>query len=63
MSFTLTEEHVKSFLEPAAQGDWAPFLAAIDPNVKWIITDPENNPSISSGTYVCFLCHVREKIS
>jgi len=63
MSFTLTEEHVKEILEPAGQGDWAPFIAAIDPNVKWIISDPVADPSTSAGTYVCFSCLVREIIS
>jgi hypothetical protein len=54
MSFTLTEEHIKAFLEPAGRGDWAPFIAAIDPNVKWVIVDPVADSSTSAGTYVCF---------
>ena len=53
MSFTLTEEHVKAFLEPAGRGDCAPFIDAIDPNVKWVIVDPVADSSISAGTYVC----------
>jgi hypothetical protein len=61
MSFTLTEEHVKSFLEPASRGDWAPFMVAIDPNVNWIIVNPVEDPSTSSGTYVCVFSLVQEK--
>ena len=61
MSFNLTEEHVKSFLEPAGRGDWAPFMGAIDPNVNWVIVDPVEDPAISSGTYVCVFSLVQEQ--
>lgn len=63
MSFTVTEEHVKAFLELAGRADWAPFIDAIDPNVKWVIVDPVADPSTSAGTYVCFFCLAREIIS
>lgn len=53
MSFTLTKEHLDSFLGPAAKGDWNPFVDAIDPNVHWVVNDPVNDSTSLTGTYVC----------
>jgi hypothetical protein len=52
MPFTLTKEHILSFTEPAAHGDWTAFVGAIDPEVKWIIADPIHDTTSLSGTYV-----------
>ncbi|KAJ7465748.1 hypothetical protein B0H11DRAFT_2240025 [Mycena galericulata] len=35
--FTLTEAHVKAIIDPMSNGDLSSFIAAIDPNVRWVI--------------------------
>jgi hypothetical protein len=52
MSFTLTLEHVKSFLDPASRGEWGPFLNAIDPEVNWFIGDDTYDPTTNTGVFV-----------
>ncbi|KAG4438499.1 hypothetical protein IFR05_006022 [Cadophora sp. M221] len=51
MSFKLTEEHVRSFLNPASGGDWAPFLSAIDPDVVWTIGSPKEDMTCCTGVF------------
>jgi uncharacterized protein len=52
MSFKLTPEVVHSIFDPTAEGNWSPFLAAIEENVHWIVNDPSPNPPSLAGTYV-----------
>ncbi|GAA5890144.1 hypothetical protein JCM6882_009241 [Rhodosporidiobolus microsporus] len=52
MPFELTQEVVDAFMKPMEQGDWAPFEAAIDPNVKWwISSDLPRRADKCAGTY------------
>ncbi|KAH7306116.1 hypothetical protein BKA65DRAFT_601855 [Rhexocercosporidium sp. MPI-PUGE-AT-0058] len=51
MPFKLTEEHIRSFFDPASRGEWAPFLAAIDPNVSWTIGSHKENLTCSTGIF------------
>ncbi|KAL3419859.1 hypothetical protein PVAG01_08357 [Phlyctema vagabunda] len=47
----LTIEHVKSIVDPCAQGIWEPFVAAISPDVHWWISSEEHDPICHSGIY------------
>ncbi|KAF7368691.1 hypothetical protein MVEN_00193600 [Mycena venus] len=51
--FTLTEAHLKSFLDPvsATPPDWLPFLGAIDPEVKWTIGSEVKDKKSNTGVY------------
>ncbi|KAE9365825.1 hypothetical protein N431DRAFT_385746 [Stipitochalara longipes BDJ] len=51
MSFTLTPTHLFSFLDPCARGEWEPFLSALDPNVHWVIADPDPSGEYPLGVY------------
>lgn len=53
MTFLLTKDVIASLFDPTAKGDWAPFLAAIDPDVRWIINDTVDNRKTMTGVYVC----------
>jgi hypothetical protein len=52
MPYTITPSHLTSFLSPWAQREWEPFLFALDPNVRWVITDPFPNGACPLGVYV-----------
>ena len=52
MPFTLTEAHVRSFLDPASTGDWVPFVTAIDPNVRWTIANTREDMNCCTGVFV-----------
>ncbi len=52
MGFNITPEYVQSILSPAAKGDWSSFIAALDPEVQWIVSDPTHDPLSLAGTYV-----------
>lgn len=52
MAFTLTTEHFRSLIGPCAEGDRSKFVAAIDPEVHWIVCDPIDDPKSLAGTYV-----------
>ncbi|KAG4426021.1 hypothetical protein IFR04_000965 [Cadophora malorum] len=51
MPFTLTEAHVRSFLDPASTGDWVPFVTAIDPNVRWTIANTREDMNCCTGVF------------
>ena len=64
-SFTLTETHVRSLLAPGVEkpGDvsltafapGSPFMEALDPNLRWVITDADGEciPGVrAEGVYV-----------
>ncbi|KAH9203614.1 hypothetical protein DL95DRAFT_472217 [Leptodontidium sp. 2 PMI_412] len=51
MSFKLTEEHVRSFLDPASADDWAPFLSAIDADVVWTIGSLKEDLTCCTGVF------------
>jgi len=51
MPFTLDISRVHSILDPAAEGDWAPFAAAIDPDVHWFIGDDKHDSLLKTGIY------------
>ena len=55
MPFTLTVEHFRSILDPAEAGDWSKFVGAFDPEVHWVVADPEFHPRSLAGTYVYIL--------
>ncbi len=50
--FKLTPELVHALFDPTADGNWEPFIAAVDPEVHWIVNDPAPNPLSLAGTYV-----------
>jgi hypothetical protein len=52
MPFKLTEKHLLDFLTPCEDGEWGPFMDALDPQVRWWITDDEENPLTAAGVYV-----------
>ncbi|KAJ6575547.1 hypothetical protein DFH09DRAFT_1276769 [Mycena vulgaris] len=47
--FTLTPAHVTALLDPEAK--LAPFLAAIDPDVRWVIASEKKDPARMTGIY------------
>ncbi|KAJ7773889.1 hypothetical protein B0H16DRAFT_1304151 [Mycena metata] len=49
--FTLTHAHVASMLDPVAQGDWSAFVAAIDPDVRWVIGSEKQDKLCMTGVY------------
>ncbi|KAK0109516.1 hypothetical protein ONS95_002205 [Cadophora gregata] len=51
MPFTLTEAHVRGFLDPASRGDWVPFVTAIDPNVRWTIGSLREDLTCCTGVF------------
>jgi hypothetical protein len=57
MLFTLASTHLTSLLGPCTEGEWDPFLSASDPEVHWVIGDPDLNSKYSMGVYVRFPSH------
>ncbi|KAK0103711.1 hypothetical protein ONS95_005718 [Cadophora gregata] len=51
MGFLLTTKYVKDILTPCAEGNWSPLLNALDPEVHWMVVDPERNPLSQAGVY------------
>ncbi|KAJ7912395.1 hypothetical protein B0H13DRAFT_2660118 [Mycena leptocephala] len=50
--FTLTHAHVDALLSPASRdANWEPFIAAIDPNVRWVIASETRDPIRKTGVY------------
>ena len=52
MAFTLTKDRVQAIMDSMSKGDWDEFLATVDRNVKWIVSDPLHDPKSLTGTYV-----------
>jgi hypothetical protein len=51
--FTLTRQHISALLDPVSRsGDWASFLGAIDPDVRWIIGSETKDSVRMTGVYV-----------
>ncbi|TKA75072.1 hypothetical protein B0A49_03271 [Cryomyces minteri] len=51
MTLALTVDEVRSILEPAARGEWAPFMEAVDAEVRWVIGSEEKSAANMTGTY------------
>ncbi|KAH7409008.1 hypothetical protein BKA64DRAFT_742181 [Cadophora sp. MPI-SDFR-AT-0126] len=51
MPFTLTEEYVRAFMDPATRGDWVPFVTSIDPNVRWTIGNTREDLTCCTGVF------------
>ncbi|KAJ7159228.1 hypothetical protein C8R43DRAFT_994221 [Mycena crocata] len=52
MAFTLTAEHVHSILDPVTEKfDFAPFMNAVDPSLRWIIGSEKKDPVRKTGVY------------
>ncbi|KAJ7176212.1 hypothetical protein C8R43DRAFT_914101 [Mycena crocata] len=49
--FTLTHDHVTDILDPASRDDWAPFVSAIDPDVRWVIGSEKKDSTRMTGVY------------
>ncbi|KAF4631859.1 hypothetical protein G7Y89_g6270 [Cudoniella acicularis] len=51
MAFTVTRQHLASIFELTSKGEWGPFLAALDPEVRWWIGADEHDPASKTGIY------------
>ncbi|KAJ7751743.1 hypothetical protein DFH07DRAFT_825989 [Mycena maculata] len=50
--FPLTHAHVSALLDPVSrESNWAPFVAAIDPNVRWVIASETKDATRKTGVY------------
>ncbi|KAJ7644657.1 hypothetical protein FB45DRAFT_898406 [Roridomyces roridus] len=50
--FTLTKAHIASLLDPVSlSSNWAPFVSAIDPGVRWVIGGETTHPTRKTGVY------------
>jgi hypothetical protein len=53
MTITLTDSHLRSFLDAASrEGNWLPFINAIDPDVRWVIGSEKKDAIRKTGVYV-----------
>ncbi|KAJ7614362.1 hypothetical protein FB45DRAFT_758633 [Roridomyces roridus] len=51
MSFTLTPAHIASLLDPVKEGNFTPFMDAIDPDVHWILASETKDASRGTGVH------------
>ncbi|KAJ7892191.1 hypothetical protein B0H13DRAFT_2340286 [Mycena leptocephala] len=52
MTITLTDSHLRSFLDAASrEGNWLPFINAIDPDVRWVIGSEKKDAIRKTGVY------------
>jgi hypothetical protein len=58
MPYQVTEKDL-DFLKPCAEANWEPFLARLDPKVKWWISDDETNVETAAGIWVRVLADVK----
>jgi len=52
MTFTLTEDFIRSLATPAKEGDLMPWIGSCDENVKWRIGASEEVGKGRAGVYV-----------
>jgi hypothetical protein len=53
MPFTLTRDHVHSIFDPLSlHADSAPFLGALDPEVRWVSGSEKKDSTRLTGVYV-----------
>ncbi|KAJ6537368.1 hypothetical protein DFH09DRAFT_1178074 [Mycena vulgaris] len=50
--FTLTHAHVTALLDPVSpESNWAPFVDAIAPDVRWVIASEKKDAARKTGIY------------